>query len=248
MADLRRRAPEPSLEDALRDLARYVSYPETPDLAARIEDAVRRAGAVDRQPMERRPLRRGLVLALIGLLIIAGAAAAVGIGLRGLSIVFIESPPRGGESPLDLGEPMTLADAQALVAYEILLPTGRLGQPDEIYVDERRSIEQVALVYREAGAVELLITQFEAIPQLTPAVKEVGPGTRVEAVRVDGKPGFWIEGNPHLLRYRDPRGAAVDDPVRLVGNVLVWQRGELTLRIEGASSREEAISIAESME
>jgi hypothetical protein len=36
--------------------------------------------------------------------------------------------------------------------------------------------------------------------------------------------------------------------VRLVGDVLVWQRGNLTLRLEGASSKNAALAIAESME
>lgn len=240
-------ADEMPLDRALRDLAPLLLYPPTPDLAASVRQALERNGC-QRHRLGWRPVRRGLALALIGLLLIAGAVLAVGIGLRGLSIVFVESPPGGMGTRLDLGEPLTLTQAQQRVAYRILLPTGARGEPDEVYLDRRRGLEQVALLYRQDDAVDLLITQFRATSELTPAVKEVGPGTHVEPVSVAGAPGYWIEGEPHVLRYRDPAGAEIDDRIRLVGDVLVWQRGEVTLRLEGASSRDAAIAIAESME
>lgn len=239
---------ERRLELGLRELAGLVSYPPTPDLSAPVRRTLVRRDARDARPLRWRPLRRGLALALIGLLVMAGAAVAVGLGLRGLSIVFVESPPQAVGDRLDLGDRVALPQAEQRVGYDIVLPTAELGQPDEIYVDDRRGLEQVALVYLDDGAVDLLIIQFRATSELTPAVKEIGPGTRVEPVAVSGDTGFWIEGNRHVLRYRAPSGVAIEDRTRLVGDVLVWQGGELTVRIEGASSQDEAIAIAESME
>ena len=58
---------------------------------------------------------------------------------------------------------------------------------------------------------------------------------------------LWIEGEPHLFFYRDRDGQVRDESVRLAGNVLLWERGELTLRLEGAIARDEAIRIAASV-
>lgn len=239
---------ERGLELGLRELASLVSYPPTPDLSARVRRTLVRRDGGEGRPLRWRSLRRGLALALIGLLVMAGSAVAIGLGLRGLSIVFVESPPEGVGDRLDLGDRVTVPEAEQRVGYDIVVPTAETGQPDEIYVDDRGGLEQVALVYLDDSAVDLLITQFRATSELTPAVKEIGPGTRVEPVAVSGDTGFWIEGNGHVLRYRAPGGVAIEDRTRLVGDVLVWQRGELTVRIEGASSQDEAIAIAESME
>lgn len=239
---------ERRLELELRELASLVAYPPTPDLSARVRRTLVGRHAGEARQRRWRALRRGLALALIGLLVMAAAAVAVGLGLRGLPIVFVDSPPEAVGDQLDLGNRVTLPQAEQRAGYDIALPTAELGEPDQIYVDDRRGLGQVALVYLDDGAVDLLITQFRATSDLTPAVKEIGPGTRVEAVAVSGDTGFWIEGNRHVLRYRAPSGVAIEDRTRLVGDVLVWQEGELTVRIEGASSQDEALAIAESME
>ena len=47
--------------------------------------------------------------------------------------------------------------------------------------------------------------------------------------------------------YVRPDGEVDADAVRLVGNVLAWNDGDLTLRIEGAPDLATALRIAESM-
>lgn len=60
--------------------------------------------------------------------------------------------------------------------------------------------------------------------------------------------GYWIDGEPHLFfSYRDERGQLRQDRSRLAGNVLLWERGDLTLRIEGNLTKVEALRIAESV-
>jgi len=246
-----------ALERALRDLAPRIVYPPTPNLSASFNAAV--VAADDRRARPRfgwRPVAHSLPAAIAALLLLVGAALAVGIGLRGFSIVFVESPRQPIGHGLELGERLTLADAQQRVSYRILVPAGEPGQPDEVYLDLRAGLDQVTLVYRsvvlspagEDDEVGLLITQFRARPDSATITKEVGPATTVEPVVVAGEPGFWIEGSPHVLLYRDPSGAMIEDRMRLVGDVLVWQRGDLTLRLEGAGSREQAVTIAESMD
>lgn len=232
------------LEQTLVEIAALVDYPPTPDLASRAPAALPAPAAFR---LRWRPLRHGLLAATLALLLVAGAALAVGLGLRGLGIVLVESP-RPAAADLQLGERVALSEAQARVPYRILVPAGELGDPDEVYLDERLGIEQVTLVYRSNGDVQLLITQFQATPAADVATKEVGPGTTVEPVTVAGAEGLWIEGEPHVLLYRDASGAVIEDRVRLVGDVLIWRQGELTLRLEGVSSLEEAVALAASVE
>lgn len=246
-----------ALDRVLRDLAARIVYPPTPNLSASVRAAVVEAdGRRARPRFGWRPIGRSLPAAVVALLLLVGTALAVGIGLRGLSIVFVESPRHLIGQGFELGEPVTLADAQQRVSYPILLPAGDLGRPDEVYLDLRAGLEQVTLVYRsgavspagEDDEVGLLITQFRARPDSATITKEVGPATTVEPVVVGGEPGFWIEGSPHVLLYRDPSGATISDRVRLVGDVLVWQRADLTLRLEGVGTQEQAVTIAESMD
>ncbi len=250
MTDDRRLHDESSVESALRELAPTIAYPPTPDLATSVRAALTDREA-QRPPRFRwRLFRRSSLAALVALVLLAGAALAVGIGLRGLSIVFVDTPPPGASEELRLGEAVTLAEAQAEAPFRILLPTGEMSKPDEVYADSRSGIHQVTLVYRSPAGdeVDLLVTQFLARPELDAAVKQVGPGTSVEAVIVGDQEGFWIAGEPHVLTYVDPRGSVIEDRIRLVGDVLVWQAGDLTLRLEGAGSKEAAVQIAESIE
>jgi hypothetical protein len=64
---------------------------------------------------------------------------------------------------------------------------------------------------------------------------------------VAGQPGYWFSGEPHFFTYLDATGQFRDEQTRLAGNTLIWQRGDLTLRIEGQITRQEALAIAESM-
>lgn len=253
MSDRSSPVEETAIDLALRGLAVEIRYPPTPDLAG----AVRRRLDVGDLPVRApwrigwRLFRRSSLAALAALLLLVGAVLAVGIGLRGLSIVFVEWPPPAVGDRLELGTAVTLAEAQAQAPFEVLVPTGEIGEPDEIYVDEAGGVYRVSLVYRsdsDPASVDLLITEFHARTEQDVAVKELGPRSRAEPVTVRGEPGFWISGEPHVLVYLDRGGRPFEDRVRLVGDVLVWQRDEVTLRLEGAVSREAALRIAESMD
>ncbi|CAN5829396.1 hypothetical protein BH24CHL6_BH24CHL6_00700 [soil metagenome] len=241
---------EDDLEVALTEMAGYFEYPATPDLASRVSIKLTEPAAhFDWRPFGfgRRRFPSSLLTALVGVLLVTGSVIAVGIGLRGLGITFVDEPPPASDE-LHLGERLTLAEAQARVSYRILLPDEGLGQPDEVFLDTQPAVEQVSLVYRRNGGIELLLTQFVASPDVEVATKLIGPVTTVEPVSVAGTAGLWIEGEPHVLLYRNSEGSQLEDRVRLVGNVLLWQRGELTLRLEGVSSRDEAMRLAESVE
>lgn len=253
MTDSRRLPDEAALERELRTLAPAIAYPPTPNLVASVGAALAEPDAPGRRRRGWRLFRRSWLVAIAALLALAGGVLAVGFGLGGLSIVFVDSPPEPIGNDLQLGEPMMLAEAQAEAPFRILLPS-EVGEPDAVYADDRSGVYRVSLVYRSDDAssadheVGLLLTQFLARPDIDVAVKQVGPGTSVEHLTVAGQPGFWISGEPHALAYLDESGRVVEDRVRLVGDVLLWQRGEVTLRLEGAASREAALDFAQSTE
>jgi hypothetical protein len=64
---------------------------------------------------------------------------------------------------------------------------------------------------------------------------------------VNGAPGLWISGAPHIFWYLTPDGEFIDESRRMVGDTLAWERDGILYRIEGAISLERALEIAVSM-
>ena len=265
------------LERGLTELGEHLAWPETDMTApvrARIEGAPaapRRRGLRARPAFRTLALRSGrarpaIAYAAIVVALVAVATLATFPGVRtavadflGIGGVRIE---RGGPLPtpaadLNLGESISLSEASERVDFDVLIPS-ELGEPDAVYLDPAVSGGQVALAY-EAGpdlpaapGTELgaLVTQFAGARADEDALKKVttnDPGSSVEAVIVDGTQGLWISGEPHTIAYLEADGDIRTDTVRLAGNVLLWERDEVTLRLESRLSRSEAVVIAESM-
>jgi hypothetical protein len=181
------------------------------------------------------------------------------LGLRGVRIQLSPGPtlsPRPLGTGLDLGQKLTLAEAQAHVPYRIVVPhTAGLGPPDAVYLRSGYFDPQVTLIWHARPGLPrahetgegLLLTEFRASIQADLIKKFVSEATAFEPVRVNGGQGFWIAGAPHELAFVDKDGAILEDTVRLAGNVLVWEQGELTLRLEGRLGKDQALSIAASI-
>ena len=243
-------------------------------VGARLDEAPARAPAPARRrgwPIGLAGWRRLAVAGLVAVLLAAAVlvaspgtreAVARRLGLRGVGVELGGPPPptvttRPGERlDLGLGERATLEEARRRVGFPVLVPgAAGLPQPAAVYVNEAVPAGgRVDLVYRARPGlsaspftdVGLLVTEFRGQP--TPEfLKKVAVLGMVEEVRVGGEPGYWFSGEPHFFTYRDAAGNLRDEQTRLAGNTLVWQRGELTLRIEGEISRQEALRIAESM-
>jgi hypothetical protein len=75
----------------------------------------------------------------------------------------------------------------------------------------------------------------------------VAVGTRVVRAQVGNDPAAFLVGAPHELFFLDAHGNPRTDTVRLAGDVLLWQHGQLTLRIEGARSLRDALAVARSL-
>jgi hypothetical protein len=221
----------PELDVALRELGRQVEFPPTPDLASSIRGRLERP---------RRWLRPAAI-ALAVLVVAIGAALAVPpartaildwLGLRGVSIVRVdELPPTSPIGRLDLGRRVTLEEAPPWT----LVPD---DEPDSVFVDDGT----VSLLWGTPADVRLLLTEFRGKAYIE---KLIVPNADVEPVSVNGRSGAWLE-QPHVVVFMDPRGRVRDNAGRLAGKTLLWQHGELTLRLEGALSKAEALRIARS--
>ena len=97
------------------------------------------------------------------------------------------------------------------------------------------------------SSIGLLLTQFRGYVNQDFLGKTLGPGTSLVPVVVNGEPGFWIEGAAHAFSYPVAGDGRQEDRVRLAGNVLLWTRNGVTLRLEIAGGQADALRIAESM-
>ncbi len=219
-------------------------------------------------------LRRRVALTITAVALLLGGVLAVSpaartavaqwLGPRGVVILPL---PRRLPAPvgtgLRLGRRTTLAAARARLPFRVLIPA-RLGDPDEVYLRSAAGgaggssgrDDVVALVYRvrpgllrapHTGA-GLLLTEARGAAM---GGKFIGPGTSLEFVTIgsgrDSAPGYWLTGKPHLVAYLDAAGRFRWETVRLAGDVLLWNRGGLTLRLEGALPKDAAVRIASSM-
>jgi hypothetical protein len=290
-------ATDADLEAALLDLGGALATPSAPDLARAVRlrvEAMAPPSAGRPAWLDRligspgRPARRGFVLALTALLVLAGIAAALGFGLPGLRVIILGpnaspaasvgpslSPAASGPSPtptatpsppslesLNLGDPVDPSTAAAAVGFPVKLPTlPELGQSLGVYASGEPPGARLSAIYAAnpvfpAGSnppivagrpVSIIVMEFPGLVDEAFLKKIIRPGTTIERQTVNGHDGFWISGQPHELFYVDPNRNSVHDDIRIVGNVLAWNDGDLTYRIEGASDLAAALRIAESM-
>ena len=241
----------PELERELRALGASVEFPPTPDLAAAVRTRISAA-----TPERRAAWRRPLAISVAALVVAVGAAMAVPgartavlewLGLRGVSI---EHVPEQGTLPRDvdlaLGDAVSLEEARRKAEFRVRMPRARgLGEPDLVYYSAAfASGGYVSFVYGSPEDVRLLLTQFRARIDEDFLRKLIAPGTTVERTRLGASAAFWIEGAPHEIFYVDDDGSVIPDTARLARNTLLWQDGDVTLRLEGAVTEEEALAIA----
>jgi hypothetical protein len=251
------------LERRLVDLGRHIEYPATPVLAASVRQ---------RLPQMARPrfvtrVRVGIALAAAAVVVVFAVpqvrtAIAHWLGIRGVEITPVQTlPPTAHPSvspsalggQLSLGELSTLTAVGGAAGFQVLVPS-TFGAPDAVYLRSDMSAI-VSLVYRpRPGLAEsaqtgvgLLVTEFRGTVDTAVFQKFVGPDGTVTPVSVGGGAGFWIAGAPHALGYVLPDGTLAVDTLRLAGPTLVYERGDITIRIEGALTESQALTIASSL-
>lgn len=261
-----------ALEDVLRAIGERIESPDSSGVAERVSvrlgerPTLRVVGSrrglrpVLGPPRWQRAVAIAAAVALLASGVVAlfpGARHAVAdfLGLRGERIKVVASPPPSPAplgTALQLGEVTTVVDAQARVPFTILVPSAPgLGVP-VTYLGFSFPDGQVSLVYPPGPAlaavgdtgVGMLLTEFRGRPDQQFIEKFITAGTDIQAVMVNGASGYWISGGVHEIIYLDPNGVPISNTLRLAGNVLLWQRGDVTLRIESSLSLEQALAVA----
>jgi hypothetical protein len=241
-----------------------VEWPATPELAdgvlARIESAAAGAPRRRRHPAWRPALAYGLAAIAAAFAITMAAspdarsAVLEWLGLKSVTVerrepVAPEPSPGTLGSGLGLGTPVTLEQARERSPFLRVPTADGLGEPDAIYLGR----DSVSLVYGEragyaradATGAALLVQEFPA--RIGPFIqKSLGSGARLERLRVDGAPAYFITGS-HGFAYESEGGTDFEDQ-RLAGNTLLVERADgLLVRVEGSLSRDRAVAVAASV-
>jgi hypothetical protein len=248
----------------LAEVGRDLDTPPTPPILPGVRERLR---DMEQRPAMLRPRlslpsrRRTLVLVLAALLLVAFAALATTLVLR-LGAVRIEIVPSASstvptsvETSAAFGERVTFAEAEEKAGFPAVVPT-ELGAPDRLWVGEAPVGFDPAIVSRRIvmawdpradlptipglpwGAI---LMEFPGDAEIVAKTVSADTGTLAN-VLVDGRAAAWITG-VHTMEIATSTGPRV---LRVTGNVLVWQRGTQTLRLETNVSVDRAVAIAES--
>ncbi len=243
------------IDQLLRETAASVEYPETPDRTAAIRariEASRRGTRFASMLSQRQLVAVAATLALAALAALAtpGVRAAVlrFFHIGGVRVERVEHLPAVPLStPLQLGQRVPLQDAQRRVDFRVREP--KLHEAPTVYVHARTPRGgQISFLVGTPARPRLLLTEFRGSGTRIYANKIVGPGTRVELLRVNGASGMWISGKPHAFHFIDRNGDIDVQPLRLAANTLLWEEDGITYRLEARVAKREALKIAATLD
>jgi hypothetical protein len=251
-------------ERRLAETAAAFDYPMTPNLAAGVRR--RLASAAPPETFRRaRPLQLAWIVAVLllalGLLVAVPQTRAAIVEFLQIGAVrlFGTEPAAApaatpGPSPTPLASLLDLAGESSLAAAEdrlgapVPLPAypADLGPPDRVFVQDLGGPVAI-LLWLEPDRPDQVRMALYILRLEGGAFAGKFQVDEVEEVRVNGRPAYWVRGE-HLLQFRGPAGESRFAPLRPVaGNVLIWEMGGTTYRLESGLSRDEAIRVAESL-
>ncbi|MEP6665679.1 MAG: hypothetical protein ABJA81_04440 [Nocardioidaceae bacterium] len=258
----------PDIDGALHRLSEQVDVPPRPDYASMVRHRIDSLPHGARGPQRRAHRLVSLhPLAAAGVILLAVMAVTVAVpagreaianlleisGVRVRTLPPATSAPRTTLDPqLDLGEPVTLAEAQRRISFTITLPSDKaLGAPDSVYVHSGTGVESVTLLYQPRpglpeildSGVGLLLSEYagSAAPYFDKYIDERRPPTRVTVA------GRWLGlhfSGPQQVLIRDSAGVVHDEHPRVSAPTLVWVRGAVTYRLEADIDQKRALAIA----
>ncbi len=227
------------------ETAAHLPYPETPDIAGAVQQRLQPA------PRQPRPLRWAVALAVLLLFVAAGllaippvrAAVLDWLHIGAIEVFVVEEVPEMATAvPLsitDLGEPISLAEAQEIFPVPLFLPPA-WDESGVVYShDFFERIPVMTMQWQNPDGVILTFSQI-AVPNL--GMKWAG-GEQVVETAVNGETAVWIEG-PHPMDFA---GSGFDFQIVVETNVLIWTDGDVTYRLEGQITQDEAVKFAESL-
>lgn len=215
-----------AVEAALRDLGGHLHVPEPEDVTARVLTRIN-------APRRRNRLLAAVIAAVTAFAVAFTVSPAVRAGvLQLLEFAGVElrtQAPANTAPPLPSTE-FSLDAARGQVPFEIHVPAA-LGRPEKVTVHEGRF---VSLHYGD-----LRLDQFDGT--IESVIGKLVGGRDVE--RIGDK--LWIP-HPHEFFYTDRAGVWHAEEPRGAGQTLLWQREDVTMRLEGPLTRERALEISES--
>lgn len=239
-------------DEMLEQLARAFPYPPAPDVSARVLAALP-AAITPRWRLRALAAGVTLILVAVGTLVISddareAVADFLGIAVQGERIKVLPTAPAGLPTPLpepvDIAErarPVTLSGAAEITGVELATVSG--APPLAVYVLEPANAPAIVIIRYEG--FDLWQFRTSGAPNFE---KGVIDGRIVEETSVDGRDAYWISGGQRLVTFLDNQGTPVVGAQRTVlAPTLLWHDGERYLRIEGISSRDSAIAVAESV-
>jgi len=247
--DDERHAPE-----KFRDLATHFDVPEPADVTAGVlariaaEQPGRRSARIWRTSGTTLPR---LATALVALLLAFGVAAAVSPSVRAavgsvLRFAGIEVHHGSGPVPNPTGTPLLpgertvdLATAKSSADFPVRVPRV-LGSPTKVTVSDGTPPRVVSLYYPTAR-----VDEFDGT--ISPVFQKFVIVDKLETVDVNGHAGYWIAA-PHEVVYQDRDGVEHTETARMSTHTLIWQVGDVTLRLEANVSKDAAIAIAASFD
>lgn len=250
-AERLKRMTDEELGGALRAIEPMLLQPPPPDVTRAVMATIRSEG----RPRSRLSSRaRTVILIAAALLLIATAAAAAKlvIDLGGIRIErepTLTGTPTTTSSPIAgvaLGRSVTLAEATAAAGFTPVVPR-ELGPPDRVWLTSGgRTFDQpdtvlVAMAWLpRPGLPRIPGTPFGA--SLIEVRGEADVLVKHVAAPFDelATHAYWIH-TPHEVELLTRDGTRV---FPVTGNVLVWQRGALALRLEMDLARRAALRLA----
>jgi hypothetical protein len=239
-----------SLERDLTGLGPAIDWPDEPDVATAV--AARIAAEAPRRRTPRRRLALALavvVVALLAALAVPPARTAIfdWLGIGGVSIVEVDELPAVPATPgiEILGDLVTIEEAREQAGFRLADPPEHEPAPDEIRVAPGT---RVSYIWRDGTDIRLLVTQFPGSASDPGLLKKLaGSGTLMQQFELDGDPAVWLVGGPHVVYVVGPSGEIRDDRGWLAGNTLLVDRDGITVRVEGALERADAIDLVRAM-
>lgn len=232
-----------TLEGRLVELGRELEFPAEPDLASRARARTR----VKPFPWRTAALAFAAVVVAVAIAFAVPPARSAILRffhLGGATVALVETLPHAQErsQARGLGRPLPLSQAEAQVGYDLALPPLE-RKPDRAYVIG----DSVATVVLRAHGRTVLLSEFPSLGGDEALKKLAVNATVIAPVEVRRRPGLWLEGVPHVLTWIDRDTGYQERPILVRGNVLLWLRGGLTLRLEGPLSKAQALELARSI-
>jgi hypothetical protein len=157
-----------------------------------------------------------------------------------------------------LGDPSSIGAAGSAAGFEPLVPAA-LGEPAGMWVGAtpadapEATGSRIVMAWDPTPALPpihdlrwgAVLIEFHGSAEVAGKTVYEDTGGEIRSVNVEGRGGLWVTGE-HTIAL-----AALDGQetvtLRVTGNVLLWQRGDVTLRLESTLGLQAALRVARSI-